>query len=462
VSGSLIASAFAGDLCDGGVITHSIATDATCDVAPTTYADVKIEGVGDWGGPTPTVWIGPGSAADDANAGVCAAVDKRGATRSASPCDAGAVERRSGSAQAATSDLTYPVSATVGAAATPLTLPAVAAAAPAPTYSTGSAACTVNASSGEVTGVAVGDCIVEWLIAPTLTQDGASGDDSLSIVKAVQSALTVVAPASAEINSSVTLSTLGGAGTGAVTYSVGASTVCSVTGATLTLGSTTGPCTVTATKDADASYEATTSAPATIAVEDSAPPVAQPPSAPREPESGQPVIVGDGQVRVRWERPASTGSFAVSIYQAVALPGGSSCLVPATQASCVLRGLTNGTTYQVRVRALSGAGWGEWSRPVEATPRASESDDPVTVTATGTRDKRWVRVVARVEGASSATPVLMVRLPGERGYRPLSVEPVKSTTTRTVWKWRTGKRISAYVRVGDVRSERVVISRWRG
>ena len=173
VSGSLIASAVAGDLCSEGVITHSIATDATCDVAPTTYADVKIEGIGDWGGPTPTVWIGPGSAADDVNAGTCALVDHRGASRSASPCDAGAVERRSGSAQATTSDLTYPASATVGGGATPLTLPAVAAAAPAPTYSTGSASCTVNAASGEVTGVAAGDCTVEWSIAPTLTQDGA-------------------------------------------------------------------------------------------------------------------------------------------------------------------------------------------------------------------------------------------------------------------------------------------------
>jgi len=466
VSGSIIASATSttpGDLCAGGTITNSVSTDDSCVFPATAYADLKIQGLGDWGGPTPTVWIGPGSAADNANAGTCAAVDQRGASRSASPCDAGAVERRSGSAQATASDLTYAASAVIGVAATPLTLPAVAAAAPAPRYSTGSAACTVNAISGEVTGVAVGDCTVAWSIAPSLTQDGASGDDSLMIVKATQPALTVVAPASAEINTSVTLLTLGGAGTGAVTYSVGASTVCSVTGATLSLGDVAGTCTVTATKDADASYDVITSAPVTIAVEEpSGPPVTQRPSAPREPEAGEPVIAGDGQILVRWQGPASTGSFAVSTYQATAAPGGFSCLVPATQTSCTLRGLTNGTTYQVRVRALSGAGWGDWSQGVEATPRASKPDDPVIVTATGAREKRWVRVVAKVEGPASSTPVLMVRLPGQRSYRPLRVDPVKSTADRTVWKWRVGKRVSAYVQVGDVRSERVVIPRWRG
>ncbi|MGA0946679.1 MAG: hypothetical protein ACO3UW_13025, partial [Candidatus Nanopelagicales bacterium] len=90
-----------------------------------------------------------------------------------------------------------------------------------------------------------------------------------------------------------------------------------------------------------------------------------------------------------------------------------------------------------------------------------EPDDPGTVTAAGSREKRWVRVVAEVTGAASASPVLMVRLPGQRGHRPLAVEPVRSTPERTIFKWRTSKRVSAYVILEGVRSERVVIPRWR-
>ncbi len=70
------------------------------------------------------------------------------------------------------------------------------------------------------------------------------------------------------ITKTTTLSSSGGNGTGAVTYSV-ASGSCTITGTTLTAATSIGACTVTATKAADASYRAATSAPLTIKVDTS-------------------------------------------------------------------------------------------------------------------------------------------------------------------------------------------------
>gem|GEM_PF-6571555 len=84
---------------------------------------------------------------------------------------------------------------------------------------------------------------------------------------------------------------------------------------------------------------------------------------------------GDARVNVAWLPPASSGSFPVTDYQMVAAPGGASCVVPVTELSCVISGLTNGVTYTVSGRALTGAGWGatsELSGPVTPT----DSPDP--------------------------------------------------------------------------------------
>jgi len=468
VTGSLLASSTAGDLCHSGVSANAtnVASDGSCDVSATAYADLKIDGFGMWGGATRTVWIGAGSAVDDANTGTCEALDQRGATRTASPCDAGAVERRSATAQVVTADLSYPATATVGSAALPLTSPAVGVPAPSPTYATSSAACSVNTGTGEVTGVAAGVCDVTWRIFPTVTQDGASGDDSLVIVKQAQPTLTVIAPSTAPIDSTTALSTSGGAGSGSVTYSTGSSTVCSVTGSTLTFGSSAGTCTVTATKDADAAYLATTSSAVTIAVIDPTPAPTRPPSAPALPGGQDAAVPGDGRATLRWEQPTSQGSFPITQYQVVADPGGRTCLVPATQTSCVIDGLTNGTTYQLRVRALNGSGWSAWSTPVEVTPRGlgSIGDPPapaIAVTARGSRNKGVVRVVALVEGAPASSALLMVKLPGAAGYSPLELKPFRTTSDRIVWKWQTSKRVFAYAVVADTRSDRVVVTRWR-
>jgi hypothetical protein len=90
---------------------------------------------------------------------------------------------------------------------------------------------------------------------------------NITAQRANQAALVVTGTTSpAGVGTTQALGTTGGSGTGAVTFSTGASTACSVSGSTLTITASTGTCAVTATKAADANYNATTSAPVAITV----------------------------------------------------------------------------------------------------------------------------------------------------------------------------------------------------
>ncbi len=84
-----------------------------------------------------------------------------------------------------------------------------------------------------------------------------SGAVRVTLSKANQATLTVNATTPLAYLASETLSTLGGSGTGAVTYAASGS--CTVAGSTLTANSGTGTCSVTATKATDTNYNATTS-----------------------------------------------------------------------------------------------------------------------------------------------------------------------------------------------------------
>jgi hypothetical protein len=111
-----------------------------------------------------------------------------------------------------------------------------------------------------------------YTISATLSPAGVLGNYTITyntanftITQAAQAPLTVVAtPSTVAYGSTSALSTTGGSGTGAVTYSAGGSTGCSVTGSTLSVTNAGGTCSVTATKAADANYTAVTSAPLAV------------------------------------------------------------------------------------------------------------------------------------------------------------------------------------------------------
>ncbi len=126
--------------------------------------------------------------------------------------------------------------------------------------------CTAS-SSASVTIVAAGTCTISATKAADADYGATtSAPFGVTVQKAGQAALAVNASSPAPFGSVQTLSTIGGSGTGDVTYSTGASTACSVLGDQLTIVASTGTCTVTATKAADANYTARTSAPSSITV----------------------------------------------------------------------------------------------------------------------------------------------------------------------------------------------------
>lgn len=76
---------------------------------------------------------------------------------------------------------------------------------------------------------------------------------------------------------------------------------------------------------------------------------------------------GDARAVVSWTPPADHGA-AIDTYRVVATPGGATC--DATGTSCVLTGLTNGTTYTFAVRAHNVVGWGPAASSGPVTPTA--------------------------------------------------------------------------------------------
>lgn len=81
-------------------------------------------------------------------------------------------------------------------------------------------------------------------------------------------------------------------------------------------------------------------------------------------------------------------------YQVTSTPGGRACLTSAL--SCEVVGLTNGTTYTLTVKALTGAGWSAASDSSDAvTPVATPRP---TITITGAREGKRITVVGTIAG----------------------------------------------------------------
>jgi hypothetical protein len=148
-----------------------------------------------------------------------------------------------------------------------------------------------------------------------------------------------VEPAGIHVNGQATIRTSGGAGTGALTFTV-ISGPCTIAGATVT-GSADGSCTVRVSRAADEVYDAASTS-LTIAV------------------TGVPLDVmasaGDGQATISWTAPTSSVESPITGYHVTGIPAGECHTTGVTQ--CQVTGLTNGSSYSFTVRAENDAGQG--------------------------------------------------------------------------------------------------------
>jgi hypothetical protein len=132
------------------------------------------------------------------------------------------------------------------------------------TWQVVSGMCTVSGAT-LTPGDAGSSCVVRATKAQDMNYNAvASVDTTISIARASQSALTV-SSTSATYGSSLTLTSSGGSGTGAVTWQVVSGT-CTVSGATLTPGDAGSSCVVRATKAQDTNYSSVNSSNTTISI----------------------------------------------------------------------------------------------------------------------------------------------------------------------------------------------------
>ena len=105
---------------------------------------------------------------------------------------------------------------------------------------------------------------------------------------------------------------------------------------------------------------------------------------------------GNAQLALSWTAPVAPGPSAITGYRVEYTPSGGAAQTVntgSTSTSYTLTGLTNGTSYSVRVAAVNSSGAGAYSSATAATPAQSQPDE------------HWpsVRVLLRMEGSDGGT-----------------------------------------------------------
>jgi titin len=137
------------------------------------------------------------------------------------------------------------------------------------------------------------------------------------------------------------------------------------------------------------------------------------PAAPRDVKA----VPGDSKVTVTWSAPASSGTSAIKSYVVKSSVGKASCTVKATESTCVVTGLKNGTRYSFTVRARNSSGFGKpgvSKRVIPGKVPAVVQDLKVTITAGGEARMDWNKPASN-GGLAVSTYVVSYAAEGEDG-----------------------------------------------
>lgn len=126
---------------------------------------------------------------------------------------------------------------------------------------------------------------------------------------------------------------------------------------------------------------------------------------PNEP-TGLSAEYGDQQATLTWLEPSDLGAGTNVRYKAQSTAGDFSCVT--TQLTCVVTGLTNGTSYVFKVTATTTVGDGSISAATSVTPKRAP-DAPLSTTATYRAASASVRWLAPANNGGSAIVSYTVR-----------------------------------------------------
>ncbi len=120
---------------------------------------------------------------------------------------------------------------------------------------------------------------------------------------------------------------------------------------------------------------------------------------------------GNANATVLWAPPDSDGGSAITGYTATLNPGGFTCATDAASRSCIVRNLTNGTTYSVSVTATNSLGAGIPSTEIQVVPATTPSapSAPNAVAGDGAATVTWA---APANGGSAITKYTATSSPG--------------------------------------------------
>ena len=255
------------------------------------------------------------------------------------------------------------------------------------TASPGTRSCTTAALSCYVTGLTLGTTYTFTVIATNRAGQSAASSPSSGVVPmSAPNAPTAVRGVSGNTSVTVSWAPAFSNGSPVTSYTVESSPASAgcVGGANATT------CVVSGLANG-VSYTFTVRA--TNAVGDSRPGggagAVVPASAPDAPTSVIGSITGAGSISVSWTAPVDNGGATITRYSVVASPGGRGCTTTGAL-TCVVSGLTSGTTYTFTVSASNRAGTGAGSAHSEPVTAVSVSGPPLRVTAVFARSSATV------------------------------------------------------------------------